>query len=222
MNHLRTTTALSLLTITALSLTACSGNTNNQDSSSSNSSSTTEASSTPSNFPKSEELYGEYIGSTATAKLDTPIPADIAEGIQIHQYKGDPHAITVDVDNTNGSSKVGYYEVDVVSKDGTTTKYDAAFSWYGDMEQSDKGIPNMDLPADKSYRSSEIYNAYLDDSAQPRAKVTETFIGEDPLPDEIAAVYLLPKGMGPEVTMIPSKDKDKYPSQEDGSSTGTA
>lgn len=135
-------------------------------------------------------------GTIYTLTFPAELPDDAKEYFAKVLTKGQTlYAVKVETDNTAATESAGMASVSFVDADGAEVELKPLFEVIGDTgpvmndDYSYSTFDGDDL-SEEEYNalndaSTDVYNKYLDGGALPRAKGTEYFVTDKPLPEKI-------------------------------------
>lgn len=152
--------------------------------------------------------HGTYTATTPDGTVITvTLPGDPPTDVEDYRETVgvDPVGyVTVDIDNTNSTEYFNVSDVNIVDAEGETHSYESASSivgdwgptmrddgpegseyYYVDAEGNEISEDEYDTIRDQG---EDVYDAYLEDGAEPHAKATGLLIGDDEVPSEILYV----------------------------------
>lgn len=152
--------------------------------------------------------HGTYTATTPDGTVITvTIPGDTPTDVEDYRETVgvDPVGyVTVDIDNTNSTEYFNVSDVNIVDAEGETHNYESASSIVGDWgptmrDDGPEGNEYYYVDADGNEISEDeydtirdqgedVYDAYLEDGAEPHAKATALLIGDDEVPSEVLYV----------------------------------
>lgn len=152
--------------------------------------------------------HGTYTATTPDGTVITvTLPGDAPTDVEDYRETVgvDPVGyVTVDIDNTNSTEYFNVSDVNIVDAEGETHNYESASSIVGDWgptmrDDGPEGNEYYYVDADGNEISEDeydtirdqgedVYDAHLEDGAEPHAKATALLIGDDEVPSEILYV----------------------------------
>ena len=152
--------------------------------------------------------HGTYTATTPDGTVITvTLPGDTPTDVEDYRETVgvDPVGyVTVDIDNTNSTEYFNVSDVNIVDAEGQTHSYESASSIVGDWgptmrDDGPEGSEYYYVDADDNEISEDeydtirdqgedVYDAYLEDGAEPHAKATGLLIGDDEVPSEVLYV----------------------------------
>lgn len=135
-------------------------------------------------------------GTVYTLTFPVELPDDVKEYFSKVLTKGEAlYAAKVDTDNTAATEDAVPSQVDLVDESGETVELQPLYFVLGDTaptmndDYSYSTFDGDEISEEEfdalSAASTEVYNKYLGAGANPRAKATDYFVTDQPLPEKI-------------------------------------